>query len=90
MMQNRMLSYLLVLLAGLMIVYTAQVARVTTFDATVRELRRVQTSIIEENKRIVAARELIRDPKQIKTIAEQELGYQLLGLDSTIYLKVEQ
>lgn len=88
--QNRVLSFLLVLLVILMVVYNVQVARVTRFDGQVRELQDEQTAVIEENKRIMAARELIRDPQAIRKIAEQELGYQLLGFDSTIYLETEQ
>lgn len=60
------------------------------FDSQLRELQRIQTAIIEENKRIMAARELIRDPQVIREIAERELGYQLLDLDNTIYLEVGQ
>lgn len=90
MLRNRMLSFLLVLLVMLMIVYNIQVVRMARFDSQLRELQRIQTAIIEENKRIMAARELIRDPQVIREIAERELGYQLLDLDNTIYLEVGQ
>lgn len=88
--QNTVLSLLLACLIALVMVYNIQVARVVQFDDQLRELRQQQTAIIEENKRIMAARELIRDPQLIREIAERDLGYRLLESSSIFYLESEE
>lgn len=88
--RNVRVPALLVLLTLLMAWYNIQAVRMARFDSRLRELQHAQEITIEENKRIMAAREIIRDPERIREIAEQQLGYRLLGVESIIYLDVEQ
>lgn len=87
---NALFTALLICLVLLMVWYNIQVARVTWLDKRAETLQEQQEAIIEENKRIVAARELIRDPRLIREYAEQQLGYGLLGVGNIIHLEVQQ
>lgn len=87
--QNRIVSCLLIFLFVLMIAHHVQIARLVRFNNQLVELQQMQETLIEENKRIMAARELIRDPQTIKKIAETELNYQLLDIDRVIYLETQ-
>ena len=87
---NTLLTVLLIMVVLLMIAYNIQVTRIARLDSQIETLQQRQEAVIEENKRIMAARELVRDPQAIGEIAETQLGYELLGVDSILHLDVQQ
>ena len=87
----RMLSIVLwFMLVALLMGYNIQVTRMVGIGVQTATLARMQRVVIEENKRIMAARELVQAPALISDSAEQKFGYELLSIEDILYVDVQE
>ena len=87
----KMLSVVLwFMLVALLMGYNIQVTRMVGIEVQTATVARMQRVVIEENKRIMAARELVQAPALISDSAEKKFGYELLSIDDIIYVDAQE
>jgi len=87
---NKFSALLALLLVLLLSAYIIQIMQSVHVNEHIALLGARQSELIEENKRIMAAREIVRSPALIQEAAEERFGYQLLPIDNILYLDVQE